>query len=115
MGEVMVREFGYAAAARYLDNSEEMVREAYQHIEAADRADQATEALAATDQRVLTTDTSARHRKGPRGSRRVQEIVPVGVVTGVLVIPRCVGRVLPIRFREEHELPEVAGIDCLWP
>jgi len=52
MGEVMVREFGYAAAARYLDNSEEQVREAYQHIEAGDRADQATEALAKTDQRV---------------------------------------------------------------
>ena len=52
MGEVMVREFGYAAAARYLDNSEEQVREAYQHIEAAERADMATEALSQTDQRV---------------------------------------------------------------
>lgn len=45
MGEVLVRQFGYAAAARYLDNSEEQVGEAYQHIAAADRADQATEAL----------------------------------------------------------------------
>lgn len=52
MGEVLVRQFGYAAAARYLDNSEEQVREAYQHIEAAERADMATEALAETDQRV---------------------------------------------------------------
>jgi integrase len=52
MGEVMVREFGYAAAARYLDNTEEQVREAYQHIEAAERADMATEALSRTDQRV---------------------------------------------------------------
>jgi len=52
MGEVLVREFGYAAAARYLDNSEEQVRQAYQHIEAAERADMATEALSNTDQRV---------------------------------------------------------------
>ncbi|GAB7095436.1 phage integrase SAM-like domain-containing protein [Halolamina litorea] len=52
MGEVMVREFGYAAAARYLDNSEEQVRQAYQHIEAAERADMATEALSKTDGRV---------------------------------------------------------------
>jgi len=37
VGEVLVRQFGYAAAARYLDNSEEQVREAYQHIEAAER------------------------------------------------------------------------------
>jgi integrase len=29
MGEVLVRAFGYTAAARYLDNSEEMVRERY--------------------------------------------------------------------------------------
>jgi len=56
MGEVLVREFGYAAAARYLDNSEEQVRQAYQHIEAAERADMATEALSNTDQRV-TDDT----------------------------------------------------------
>ena len=52
MGEVMVREFGYAAAARYLDNSEEQVRQAYQHIEAAERADMATEALSKSDGRV---------------------------------------------------------------
>lgn len=52
MGEVMVREFGYAAAARYLDNSEQQVRQAYQHIEAAERADMATEALSKSDSRV---------------------------------------------------------------
>jgi len=34
----MVRQEGYAAA-RYLDNSEQQVRKAYQHIEAAERAD----------------------------------------------------------------------------
>jgi len=52
VGEVLVRQFGYAAAARYLDNSEEQVREAYQHIEAAERADMATEAFSQTDQRI---------------------------------------------------------------
>jgi len=52
VGEVLVRQFGYAAAARYLDNSEEQVREAYQHIEAAERADMATEAFSQTDNRV---------------------------------------------------------------
>ncbi|NHN49445.1 site-specific integrase [Halostella sp. JP-L12] len=52
MGEVFVREFGYAAAARYLDNSEEQVRDAYQHIEAAEQADMAAQALARTDGRV---------------------------------------------------------------
>lgn len=52
MGEVLVREFGYATAARYLDNSEQMVRERYSHIEAGKQADMATTALAASDQRV---------------------------------------------------------------
>ncbi|WP_248910339.1 tyrosine-type recombinase/integrase [Halocatena marina] len=52
MGEVLVREFGYATAARYLDNSEQMVRERYSHIEAGEQADMATAALAASDQRV---------------------------------------------------------------
>lgn len=58
MGEVLVRQSGYAAAARYLDNSEQMVREAYSHIEANERADIATEGLAATDQRVRTPETN---------------------------------------------------------
>lgn len=45
MGEVLVRTFGYTVAARYLDNSEEMVRERYSHIEAGELGDVATEAL----------------------------------------------------------------------
>jgi len=49
MGEVLVRAFGYTVAARYLDNSEEMVRERYSHIEAGELGDVATEALEAID------------------------------------------------------------------
>ena len=49
MGEVLVRAFGYTIAARYLDNSEEMVRERYSHIEAGELGDVATEALKETD------------------------------------------------------------------
>lgn len=41
----LVRAFGYTVAARYLDNSEEMVRERYSHIEAGELGDVATEAL----------------------------------------------------------------------
>lgn len=55
MGEVLVRTYGYTAAARYLDNSEEMVREAYSHIDAGEQADVATTALAESDQRVNAT------------------------------------------------------------
>ena len=49
MGEVLVRAFGYTVAARYLDNSEEMVRERYSHIEAGELGDVATEALSDID------------------------------------------------------------------
>jgi integrase len=49
MGEVLVRAFGYTVAARYLDNSEEMVRERYSHIQAGELGDMATEALADTE------------------------------------------------------------------
>jgi len=49
MGEVLVRAFGYTVAARYLDNSEEMVRERYSHIEAGKLGDVATEALEEVD------------------------------------------------------------------
>ncbi len=49
MGEVLVRAFGYTVAARYLDNSEEMVRERYSHIEAGELGDVATEALNEVD------------------------------------------------------------------
>ena len=49
MGEVLVRAFGYTVAARYLDNSEEMVRERYSHIEAGKLGDVATDALEEVD------------------------------------------------------------------
>ena len=49
MGEVLVRAFGYTVAARYLDNSEEMVRERYSHIEAGELGDVATDALSEVD------------------------------------------------------------------
>jgi hypothetical protein len=49
MGEVLVRAFGYTVAARYLDNSEEMVRERYSHIEAGELGDVSTEALNEVD------------------------------------------------------------------
>jgi hypothetical protein len=49
-GEVLVRASGHAAAARALDNSEEVVREHYSHIEAGELADQMTSAFAEADQ-----------------------------------------------------------------
>ena len=49
-GEVLVRTSGHAAAARALDNSEEVVREHYSHIEAGELADQMTSAFAEADQ-----------------------------------------------------------------
>jgi len=49
MGEVLVRAFGYTDAARYLDNSEEMVRKRYSHIEAGELGDIAAEALDEVD------------------------------------------------------------------
>jgi integrase len=49
MGEALVRISGYTVAARYLDNSDEMVRERYSHIEAGELGDVATEALDETD------------------------------------------------------------------
>ena len=49
MGEVLVRAFGYTVAARYLDNSEEMARERYSHIEAGELGDVATETLSEVD------------------------------------------------------------------
>lgn len=48
-GEVMVRTHGYTAAARLLDNSEQMVRERYSHIEAGELADVATDAFDSVD------------------------------------------------------------------
>jgi integrase len=55
-GEVMVREFGYTEAARHLDNSEEVVREHYSHIEASERARMAETAF--QNQRPNQGDTS---------------------------------------------------------
>ena len=49
IGEVLVRAFGYTVAARYLDNSEEMVRERYSHIEAGELGDVATNSLEEID------------------------------------------------------------------
>ena len=49
-GEVLVRTSGHAAAARVLDNSEEVVREHYSHIEAGELADQMTSAFEEADQ-----------------------------------------------------------------
>jgi len=57
MGEVLVLTFGYTVAARYLDNSEEMVRERYSHVEAGVLGDLATDALDEIDsQSELSTD-----------------------------------------------------------
>ena len=49
-GEVLVRTSGHAAAARALDNSEEVVREHYSHIEAGELANQMTSAFEEADQ-----------------------------------------------------------------
>jgi hypothetical protein len=49
MGDVLFRAFGYTIAARYLDNSEEMVRERYSHIDPGELGDIATEALSEID------------------------------------------------------------------
>ena len=54
MDEVLVRAFGYTVAARYLDNSEEMVRERYSHIETGESGDFATEALEETNRQIRT-------------------------------------------------------------
>ena len=51
MNEVLLRAFGYTVAAQYLDNSEDMVRERYSHIEAGELGDVATEALEKVDSR----------------------------------------------------------------
>ena len=48
-GEVMVRQRGFTAAARLLDNSEEVVRTSYSHIEAKEMAEDAGEAFTEHD------------------------------------------------------------------
>lgn len=54
MGEVLVRAFGYTTAARYLDNSEEMIRERYSQIEAGELGVTATEAIQEVDENAGT-------------------------------------------------------------
>ncbi len=49
VGEVMVRQRGFTAAARLLDNSEAVVRESYSHIEAKEMAEAAGDAFVAHD------------------------------------------------------------------
>lgn len=51
-GEVLVAAFGYTVTARHLDNSEEMVRERYSHVEAGELGDVATEPLDEVDRTV---------------------------------------------------------------
>ncbi|WP_254533984.1 tyrosine-type recombinase/integrase [Natrinema gelatinilyticum] len=48
-GEVLVRQRGFTAAARLLDNSEEVVRKSYSHIEAKEMAKDAGDAFAEHD------------------------------------------------------------------
>ena len=48
-GEVMVRQRGFTSAARLLDNSEEVVRKSYSHIEAKEMAKDAGDAFAEHD------------------------------------------------------------------
>ncbi|OLZ39353.1 hypothetical protein A6E15_18405 [Natrinema saccharevitans] len=48
-GEVMVRQRGFTAAARLLDNSEEVVRQSYSHIEAKEMAEDAGHAFSEHD------------------------------------------------------------------
>jgi integrase len=49
IGEVMVRTRGFTAAARVLDDSEEMVRQRYSHIEAGELAEELGAAIDAVD------------------------------------------------------------------
>lgn len=49
MGVVLVRAFEYTVAARYLDNSDEMIHERYSHVEAGEIGDVATEGLETVD------------------------------------------------------------------
>lgn len=48
-GKVPVRASGYAAAVHALDNSEEVVREYYSHIEVGDLAEETTDAFKEAD------------------------------------------------------------------
>ncbi len=51
-GEVMVRQRGFIAVARLLDNSEAVVQQSYSHIEAKEMTQDAGDAFAEHDSRV---------------------------------------------------------------
>lgn len=57
MGEILVRSFGYTVAARYLDNSEDMVRQRYSHIEAGKLGDKATEGIVEVDPAPISQES----------------------------------------------------------
>ncbi|EMA53042.1 integrase family protein [Halococcus salifodinae DSM 8989] len=70
-GEVLVRTSGHAAAARALDNSVEVIREHYSHIEAGELANQMTSAFEEADQNAdqcRTSEFSCELRGGAGGS-----------------------------------------------
>lgn len=72
VGEVLVRAYGHAEAARYLDNSEEIVREHYSHIEAGELAERAEAAFAEHDhdqaqRRRRDTDAEGQSDTGDSG------------------------------------------------
>jgi len=45
MGEILVPGFGYTVAARYLDNSEKMIRDRYSNIKVDELGELATDAI----------------------------------------------------------------------
>jgi integrase len=61
VGEVLVRKYGHAEAARVLDNSEQIVREHYSHIEAGELADRVTSAFNEHDGDQRGRNTEAEH------------------------------------------------------
>jgi hypothetical protein len=58
MGRFLVRAFGYTVVARFLDNSEEMVREGYSYVEADEIGDVAIEVLSEMMDRRLRCQCS---------------------------------------------------------
>lgn len=74
----MVREFGYAAAARYLDDTEQQVRQGYQYFEAAERTNMATEALSQTNQRARSESPAS--EDDLRVSQSAFSDIPLGTV-----------------------------------
>jgi integrase len=58
IGEVVVRQYGFSAAARFLDDTEEMVRRRYSHIEAGELASLVSDAIDAHEQSAALADTT---------------------------------------------------------